>query len=437
MMLLFIVPAALSQTWSHYTTGNAGLPSDYVTSVCVDADNNKWFGTNRGLVSYDGNTWRVYQQTAEKQTLASDFVNDLAFEITGYGPEIWVATQNGVSVMAVSELDAVTFATPYRSDNTGLVSNTVRAVTVDPGHVRWFGTNAGVSSFDGDNWGSYTQENFWIYNNNVKALASGPDSMVYIGTEGAGVSRLKMDPVDGITAASPIDWTWSGVDEPEEGKLISDSVYAIYIEPTGRQWFGTDHGLCLHTSYNTRRDWTVFSVADGMQSDFVQAIGRKNNGELWVGTKAGASVYDGTTWTNYTRENGLSGTFVHDIAVDQNGEIWLATDYGITRRYFSAGVETKPVHPQFKSLYVMNYPNPFNQRTRIYFSVPVAGNVRLYIYNLLGQRVLAVERMYPAGAYSVFWDGRDEHGKVVNSGLYLAVLTAGGRQATCKIILSK
>lgn len=436
-LLLLAFQAALAQTWSHYTTGNAGLPSDQVTSVCVDNMNNKWFGTNRGLVCYDGSNWRVYKQTAEKQTLASDFINDLAFEITGYGPELWAATQNGVSVMAISVLDAVTFATPYRTDNTGLVSNTVRSVTVDAGHVRWFGTNAGLSSFDGDGWGSYTFENFWIFHNNVKSLASGPDSMVYIGTEGTGVSRLKMHPLDGITAASPIDKTWSGIDEPELGKLVSDSVYAILIEADGRQWFGTDHGLCLHTSYDTRRDWTVFSVDDGMLSDFIHSVCRDHGGNLWIGTKAGASVYNGSGWVNYTRENGLSGTVVFDIAVDQNGEIWLATDNGITRRYFPVEVETNPVQPRVKTLHVQNYPNPFNLKTRIFFSVPDAGPVRLKIYNILGQQIFSYEKYLPAGEYSVFWMGRDKRGLIVNSGLYLAVLTAGGRQSTCKIVLSK
>ena len=66
------------------------------------------------------------------------------------------------------------------------------------------------------------------------------------------------------------------------------------------------------------------------------------------------------------------------------------------------------------------YPNPFNPSTTIRYQLPEPGNVRLTIYNQLGQEVrVLVSQMQPAGWYRVCWDGRDEAGQPVSSGAYL------------------
>ena len=67
-----------------------------------------------------------------------------------------------------------------------------------------------------------------------------------------------------------------------------------------------------------------------------------------------------------------------------------------------------------------SYPNPFNPSTTIRYQLSEPGDVRLTIYNQLGQeiRVLVFETQ-PAGWYRVSWDGRDEAGQPVSSGVYL------------------
>ena len=82
-----------------------------------------------------------------------------------------------------------------------------------------------------------------------------------------------------------------------------------------------------------------------------------------------------------------------------------------------------------------NHPNPFNSSTLIGFSLP-GGPARLTIFNLLGQRVA---RLYegggPAGARSIRWDGTDESGRALASGVYLYRLEAGGRMQTRRLML--
>ena len=78
-----------------------------------------------------------------------------------------------------------------------------------------------------------------------------------------------------------------------------------------------------------------------------------------------------------------------------------------------------------------NYPNPFNPSTSIEFSVPVNSNVRLTIYNLLGQEVTTiVNEEISAGNYIVIWNGTDKNGFQVSSGVYLYKMKASGNNGT-------
>jgi hypothetical protein len=89
-----------------------------------------------------------------------------------------------------------------------------------------------------------------------------------------------------------------------------------------------------------------------------------------------------------------------------------------------------------------NYPNPFNPETSISFSVP--GNekevtaVRLSVYNMRGRLVkMLIDRKVEAGRHTVVWDGRDETGRQVSSGIYLYRLDAGDEVAVRKMVVLK
>ena len=83
-----------------------------------------------------------------------------------------------------------------------------------------------------------------------------------------------------------------------------------------------------------------------------------------------------------------------------------------------------------------NYPNPFNPVTIIFFESPKAVQISLAIYNLRGQlvRTLVSGEALP-GRQQVFWDGTDNNGRDVASGIYIYQLNAGELKATKKMIL--
>jgi hypothetical protein len=96
--------------------------------------------------------------------------------------------------------------------------------------------------------------------------------------------------------------------------------------------------------------------------------------------------------------------------------------------------EKLPANPSLSQ----NYPNPFNQGTEIKYALPKSCNVSLTIYNLLGQKVRTLVNEYQnAGYKSAFWDGKDESGKDVSSGIYFYLLKTDDFKEAKKMTIIK
>jgi hypothetical protein len=85
-----------------------------------------------------------------------------------------------------------------------------------------------------------------------------------------------------------------------------------------------------------------------------------------------------------------------------------------------------------------NRPNPFNPETEISYSLPEGCDVKLDIYNITGQKVTTIVDQYQdAGTHSVIWNGHDESGNQVASGIYFYRLTTNAYTEAKKMILMK
>ncbi|PID28506.1 MAG: hypothetical protein CSB55_04560 [Candidatus Cloacimonadota bacterium] len=95
--------------------------------------------------------------------------------------------------------------------------------------------------------------------------------------------------------------------------------------------------------------------------------------------------------------------------------------------------------PEVKKISCTNCPNPFNPETSISFSLPSAGKVNLAVYNTKGQKVKTLtEDVYEKGSHSVIWNGKDETGNAVSSGVYFYRLNLDGKTVkTNKCLLLK
>ena len=87
-----------------------------------------------------------------------------------------------------------------------------------------------------------------------------------------------------------------------------------------------------------------------------------------------------------------------------------------------------------------NHPNPFNPSTTIPFTVPGTegsrSTVNIAVYDVRGSRIRTlVEGSLPTGRHSVQWDGRNQRGEQVSSGMYFVQLRTAGTRVTRKMVL--
>ena len=101
------------------------------------------------------------------------------------------------------------------------------------------------------------------------------------------------------------------------------------------------------------------------------------------------------------------------------------------------GADTIPILPQIPVLH-NNYPNPFNPSTSISFSLPAEMQCSLSIYNIKGQKVKTLQSgTSTQGNHTLIWNGRDDNGMSVSSGIYFYQLKAQGDTITKKMIMVK
>jgi hypothetical protein len=109
---------------------------------------------------------------------------------------------------------------------------------------------------------------------------------------------------------------------------------------------------------------------------------------------------------------------------------WFSLPVGI------GGEDEGPLQPPRVFSLGQNYPNPFNPSTTIAFTLPDKRRAELSIYSLRGARMrLLLDTELEAGRHSTVWDGRDERGVRVASGIYFYVLKAGDLSITRKMLV--
>jgi len=114
-------------------------------------------------------------------------------------------------------------------------------------------------------------------------------------------------------------------------------------------------------------------------------------------------------------------------------EVRDASDYGS-----SVGVDANFVRIPLSYKLEQNFPNPFNPETRIYFEIPDAQQVKVVIYNMLGQKVRTlINDGFNPGFHIINWDGCDDSGNIVPTGIYIYRIKAGSFIASKKMMMMK
>jgi len=317
-LFFFLAVVCNAQKFTVYNQSNSGLIGNNVKTVVIDSSGNKWFGTDNGISVLKSNgTWQSFTTS---DGLVSNIITDLfTYVSSGDSSFVEVATDKGISKIFINN-GSFQVLPPVTKENSGLVTNEVRAIAVNSSNIHWYGTSEGCSTFNGTEWKLFSEENYYLTSNNITDVVSPENDWTYIASKSDGVSRVKQE-VDGISSASKISTAWSGI--------ASDSVYTVFVDRLGRRWYGTTNGVSLHSGENTKKNWITYQTEDGLVDNNVTVISEDGKGKIWFGTISGLSGFNGASWENYNSSNGLSEDNISSLAIDENNDIWLATHSGV------------------------------------------------------------------------------------------------------------
>jgi hypothetical protein len=185
---------------------------------------------------------------------------------------------------------------------------------------------------------------------------------------------------------------------------------------------------------------TLLEPSSAPLTNGLQLFWGTKNGILKIGIvdlsgKSFISAGEGTLVSLQAKGEDLTSIRIREaILVDQDAMPLTLELSGYLKLQEAGGAEVKP---QNFSLF-QNYPNPFNPRTSIRYALPQDARVKLVIYNVMGQKVKTlVDEEQSAGYKTVWWDGRDNRGDQVASGVYFYRLEADSFSQVRKMMLIK
>jgi len=238
-------------------------------------------------------------------------------------------------------------------------------------------------------------------------------------------------------------WNVSPDNGPSQSYLYgTDIAFHPSIELTAYVCGSGYSGAGVYRTTDGGMSWT--GVGTGLPSTMVYEIAFEGtgNGALYAATEAGPYRLDTVSdeWEYIGGSEAPITTYwcVEDVAalgVARFGTygrgIW-DYDYGVATTVADAELPLPPTTG------VRNFPNPFNPSTTIRFRLEERGAYSLVVYNAAGRQVRQLgEGFGSAGEHEVVWDGTDDTGRSVASGVYMARLESGGRAWARRMVLAR
>lgn len=331
---------------------------------------------------------------------------------------------------------------------TSLNAPRIQSIIVNNSYI-FAGAASGVyiSSDSGFTWTQTSLNNQWVYGLGASGsnIIAGTGTGIYLSTN------------NGLT------WTLA---------MASTKTIRCIAVNSSRVFAGSDT-LGVYMSTNNGANWkqsslnnlTIYSLAANgntiFAGDGVEFMGvylSTNNGANWAHTSLSGSIWslavegtnvfagiqnnrvylstdNGGTWTQ--RSEGMFSNIltIYSLMITTDYVFAASYQYAVWRRPIQEITGITPVSsgvPGNFKLY-QNYPDPFNPVTVIIFDLPEPGDVRLAIYNTLGQEAaVLVNSRYEAGSYSVRWDASN-----YPSGVYFYKISAGAFSYVRKMVLIK
>lgn len=293
------------------------LKTSKILCVLVDAVNQKWFGTEGfGAIHLVGNNYPFTWETIDKNSgMAGNVINTMDV----YTTNRWFGTNEGLSMYDGTnwykfnnqgKLQFNPADTSWSVVDAGLVFNeaNISYINIDLSGKKWIATDNGVYSFDNTTFVKYTTAE-GLVSNVVRNISTDNFNNVYFVSDA------------GVAVYNQTDLSWKTINS--SNGLVCNKAKCVTADLSGNKWFGTDNGLY----FNAGNSWVNYKKLSILGDYNVWATAVDNQNTKWFGTYGGGVIkYDGTNWSKLKiGENDLRDSVVISIAVDNSNNKWFGT----------------------------------------------------------------------------------------------------------------
>ncbi len=403
--------------WKTYTTDD-GLLASRIRDITQDKQGNYWVATGNGVCWMDRNeTWHsLIDSTCFDSTMY--FKNDILID---HQNNKWFI---GQSMLRPLEEYVV------RYDGTGFTYFDISwpiagekhymCFGLDANHYVWVGTTEEYAFwYDGLQWHPFYVPGT-IYWDPIFDFQLDKNGRFYIAHE------------NGISTSEG-NFLW-------DGRGTGNPVFDLALDNNNNLWF-TGYVVGKYDG----QTWQIFDKNDDL-ADYATFITVDSNNNSYIifqrpGPLNWVSKFNGISWSHVQIPGHPSNDYLTRIYSDQKGAIWIGANQKIyvltdTTTTKIQNLQINSVMPQKHFDLFPNYPNPFNQQTIISYSTNNSQFTTLLIIGVTGKEVIKLVNSYQtSGYYHILWNGTNQAGQDVSSGVYYAVLRGSSAIQTIKMCL--
>lgn len=463
------------ETWKIFDGNNSSLRSSMIFSLAVDYKGRVWAGTEIGLYRFDGSDFQEINITNSElpsaQLLKStkDSKGNIFFISEDYGSPVnsnkttngivgyngtefkFISTQeiektvNRISAITSDLNDNIWFSTPgrlYKMSKGEIIKYEYnyffefypQMMCADcAGNIWIVNGNGNIIKFDGIKFTTYRTWDNPLFQRYVSSIqADGVNVWVSFHNNESRIGKINI-------ARSNNNLIYETIDSPF--KLISSA----QLSKNGNYWIGSYNEGIASFDGST---WKIYNTSNSeIMTNQIYALYVDEKNRVFASclnsfdpyNKGGLGILSNGKWENLTYNNsGLRIAHINSITSDKNGNIWNIGHGGVSIYNPDEISLTWDQATDIQNQFYQNFPNPFNSSTIIKYSLARTSGVQLKIFDMVGREVKTlIDKIETEGNHFAYWDGRNNYGSLVSSGVYIYTLRTNEKVQSKKLILMK